>query len=219
MRNSWYLGIKNSLTTGEFDSSLEFHLDELLEVGQSVLNGNQAGETNIEHLRGLMRLTDVEEKGGGHSFRFKFEQLVNQVLFENAIELNKLFPPNLQPETARKRYQRLIGLFHPDRGVHPSQWLHERFRRVTAEYKLFLADSRSEQAQLELSNKSLQSQAEHETAHSIKPTRFSFTYNPDYWRKRLGSPDKLVRRVLLLVGALVTINIIVAVLSIITDKL
>ena len=79
----------------------------------------------------------VDEKYGSLGLSQRLEIFLNELVVGDS-SVGEMFPQMLSEEHAKKRYRKLIRIFHPDRGANPQEWLNYRAEKVNKAYQKYL---------------------------------------------------------------------------------
>jgi len=179
---------------------LETVNDDLLSYVDDILNWGAVRSQSEPYIK-------LYEELGEQIINERFEELLDRLLVGDCA-LGQMFPLSLNEEQAKKRYRKLIRIFHPDRGFKSQVWLNYRAERVNKAYQQFL-DNEEVQADISLddfpeeplSKKSDNGVKTKVGKFAIKP---KFRYRSSIWRERLGSPQEFQKKIvsLLLVVSL-----------------
>lgn len=192
---SWMSALQRCLEQGSADPVLIVHLDEVLSWR---LNG-----TSWEN-----------------SKKASFEVFLDQLLIANPNNYTELFAQGLTKAQAKKRYRKLIGLFHPDRGAQDPAWLTYRAERINTAYSQFrethhTKDKHASTQSLESGVASVGTLST-KTIAKEKPKakrRVILPFSARDVRKWLGSPEKFEKQVFIALIALATFIVALLLLS------
>jgi len=202
--SAWFNKFLNALEVEFVDIKLIDHLDDILTwIGE--------GDSNKSYVV-------LEEKYGSLVLFKRLEDFLDGlVLVDSAINL--MFPLSLSVEDAKKRYRKLIRIFHPDRekGANSQVWLNYRAEKINKAYREYLDAKKHKPSTPDLKKFSKTS-----ASHSVKKAKPKkgvfkpkFKYRSSVWRERLGNPKEFQHKV---VGAFVAFAILLLIFVYFTNK-
>jgi len=134
---------------------------------------------------------NLEKKYGKTILDERIEELLDRIIVGDN-SLIDMFPVSMDPESAKKRYRKLMLIFHPDRGVKSEAWLNYRAEKINSEYKKYVDYDRALIENEKVSIKSKSKLKKNKKASA----QVAFKYKPNLWRERLGSPQEFQRKIL-----------------------
>jgi len=134
---------------------------------------------------------ELLENLGQQNINIRFEELLDRLIVDD-FALSEMFPLDLSDAQAKKRYRKLIRIFHPDRGSKPQEWLNSRAEKINLAYRQFVEDETREDGSLASDYKAS------DIEPKFKKAKFKtkFKYRPSLWRERLGSPQQFQKKIL-----------------------
>ena len=162
---------------------------ELLDCIDDVLNWEMLRGQNDLYLKLLEEL-------GEDSLNIRFEELLDRLIVGD-YALGEMFPNSLSEEHAKKRYRKLIRIFHPDKGFKSQVWLNYRAEKINKAYQVYV--KRDLDVYISGAN-SVSEKKTNENKLQSEPTRkkpnVKFRYRSDVWRDRLGDAKQFQKKVL-----------------------
>jgi len=187
----WISALLKALELETVDAELLNHIDD-------ILDWKVVREQNDGYIKLL-------QEHGEHSVNVRFEELLDRLIVGD-FALGEMFPVGLTDDQAKRRYRKLIRIFHPDKGYKSELWLNYRAEKINKAHQLF-AEKRAEIAKQDTEPTSESFEPNYQKPKPKpqpikKKLNTRFKYKPSVWRERLGDPKQFQKKILtiLLVG-------------------
>lgn len=195
----WQEAFMRGLEESSSEPQLYPHLDELLDWFSSSKSSEEPDTV----------MSSLLEMYGEQELRARFERFIERLIFHGNEVVRDVFSNNLSSKQAKRRYRKLMQVFHPDRGFNRQAWLTSRSEKINRAYQEY-KDNMGARAINNIST--LDRQLRNVKHTSVKPPainmlrNLALRYNAELWRKRLGEPEKLLRK--LAIGLIGVVSVI-----------
>ena len=177
----WFIKLIAVLESETVDSELLAYVDDIL--SWEVFRNEE--DSYIELLGDLGQL----------SIDVRYEEFLDRLIVGDDA-LGQMFSDSLSDVQAKKRYRKLIRVFHPDRGYKPEEWLNYRAEKINLAYQLFLERDMKADVSIDYSTKPNFKSDVDDLGGNDKKFRPKFKYRPSVWRERLGTPQEFQKKIL-----------------------
>lgn len=202
----WQEAFLRGLEEASSEPQLYPHLDELLDWFSS--------SKRLEEPDSVMN--SLAEVYGEQELRTRYERSIERLIFHGNEVVNGLFSDSSSSKEAKKRYRKLMQVFHPDIGFNKQTWLTSRSEKINRAYQEY-KDSLGADV---ITNISAPDRDLSNAKPSIvKPPAINMfrdlalRYNADLWRKRLGEPETLLRKLAIVLIGVVSVILLLVILS------
>lgn len=183
----WHEAFRRGLAESSSEPQLYTHIDDLLDWYVS----SKSGESYDTFWAELVQVYEEPE------LRVRYERAIERLIFHGNEVLDGLFAKSGSPEKAKRRYRKLMQVFHPDIGQNQQAWLTSRSEKLNRAYQGYKSGLQVNTASRESVSYAKPQQASAPRKRSVNASWFdnlALRYDARVWRRRLGDPENLRKR-------------------------